>query len=109
MGTDKFTEDAGISENNCLDKNVSSLTSAIMRAALISIPRGRRADYKPYWSQKLEEMEQQMSAARDQLELNPSSEQRSAYAKAKERFEKEKEAQQRKLWKEKTESLNMEK
>ena len=106
--TDKFTDNAGISENVCLDQNVSSLTSAIMKAALISVPRGRRADYKPYWSQKLEDLQQRLSEARDQLEIDPSPEQRRVYTKAKDMLEKEKETQQRKSWKEKTESLNME-
>lgn len=46
--TDNFTDDASLSENICLEKNVSSLTSAIKRSALISTPRGRRATYKPY-------------------------------------------------------------
>ena len=106
--TDKFTDNAGISENVCLDQNVSSLTSAIMKAALISVPRGRRADYKPYWSQKLEDLQQRLSEARDQLEIDQSPEQRRVYTKAKDMLEKEKETQQRKSWKEKTESLNME-
>ena len=106
--TDKFTADAGISEENSLDQNVSILTNAILKAALLCIPRGRRADYKPYWSHTLEKLHQQLSKARNQVELDPSPANSSAYTKARDAFDKEKDLQTRKSWQEKTASLNME-
>ena len=106
--TDKFTEDADMSQDKSLNDNVSSLTNAILKAAIRSIPRGRRADYKPYWSSTIQKLHDQLTTAREQLERNPSPENNIAYSKARCEFEEEKTKQVCKSWQEKTASLNME-
>ena len=37
-----------------------------------SIPRGARQNYKPYWSEELERLDEELSAARGEAETNPS-------------------------------------
>jgi len=39
-----------------VDKAASLFTEAILSAALQSIPRGRRRDYKPFWTSELDKL-----------------------------------------------------
>ena len=107
--TDKFCRDADISEQNNINYNAASFTTAILKAAHRSIPRGRRRDYKPFWSPKLQELHSQLSTARKQQEDDPTPENTAAHNAARERFDEEKTRQQTSAWQEKTASLNMEK
>ena len=95
-------------ESNNIHRNVENFTSGILEAAKCSIPRGRRYDYKPYWSDQLNELHNNMSKARDNMETFPNSESISAHSRARELYEEEKIQSSQKAWKEKTESLNME-
>jgi hypothetical protein len=49
------------------------------RPALEAIPRGNRKDYKLYWTQQLEELEEQVTVARVNEEENKSTEVNIAY------------------------------
>ena len=44
----------------------------ILTAAHKSIPRGANQNYKPYWSEELERVDEELSAARREAETNPS-------------------------------------
>nr|KAG5696843.1 hypothetical protein BaRGS_030967 [Batillaria attramentaria] len=79
-----------------------------MEAAKQTIPRGRRQEYKPYWSERLQTLQDQLTTAREQVEQTPSPENNAAYSRARTAFDEEKTKEVRNSWKEKTTSLNME-
>ena len=58
------------------DMNVDTLndhiTSAILEAAQLSIPRGCRANYKPFWNDKLEKVTRERNEARSKVEKDDS-------------------------------------
>ena len=82
--------DADIGEHNNINYNVASLTAAILRSAVRSIPRGNRRDYKPFWSPKLQELHSRLSTARDKQEEDPTPENTAAYNTIKEEYDEEK-------------------
>lgn len=51
-----------------------SYTSAILKAATESIPRGARKEYKPYWTEELQEVEDNLIKARKWVEGVPTTE-----------------------------------
>jgi len=83
-------------------------TEAILGAAHQSIPRGRRLDYKPFWTSELDKLQNQMNEARETMEENPS-EKIPMHKQLRKRFDEEKAEQTRKSWHEKTAYLNLEK
>ena len=46
--------------------------SCILKAAQESIPKGARRNYRPYWSQELQDLQDALSEARAAAEVNPS-------------------------------------
>ena len=92
-----------------INGSVQQLTDCILQAAKQAIPRGRRMDYKPYWSNHLQCLHDQLAKARKRLEQLPSPEHTIFYNKARAAFDEEKNKEARKSWQEKTGSLNMEK
>ena len=68
------------------DMNVDTLndhiTSAILEAAQLSIPRGCRANYKPFWNDKLEKVTRERNEARSKVEKDDSITNKIAYKKA---------------------------
>ena len=70
--------------HNSADNKISTFTLIIIQAAKLSIPRGRRKEYKPYWNQR------QLDTARDALEEQPTDFNRQVHKKAKKLYEKEK-------------------
>ena len=91
---------------NCIAKE---WTKAILKGAKETIPRGARKDYKPFWSDELQELEDNLNKARDDAEKEPNDENTIKHQKAKAKFLKTKLAAKRKAWKNKTSSLNLEK
>ena len=57
------------------------ITSAILDAAKSSIPRGCRANYKPFWNDKLEKVTKERNEARSNLEKNDNIKNRIEYKK----------------------------
>ena len=105
--TDQYTKTAF--QTKCsVDKNASAFTTAVLDAAKKSIPRGRRRDYKPWWNEKLEDLHNELSKARDDLETNPSPQTINRHKQLKEDFDREKQLQIQTSWREKTASLNLE-
>ena len=93
---EKFQEIAdGITKNlfnhhNSLDSNISTFTLIIIQAAKLSISRGRRKDYKPYWNQRLEDLHKQLDTARNALEKEPTDFNRHVHKKVKKLYEMKK-------------------
>ena len=106
--SDRFCRDSDINEQNDINHNVTSFTLAILKAAHGSVPRGRRKNYKPFWSPELQELHSQLSSARNQMEKDPTPANISAHSIARDKYDEEKEKQQKTSWQEKTASLNME-
>ena len=92
-----------------LDKNAKEFNSAILGAALKSIPRRRRRDYQPFWSDELQKLHTELD--RERMGLDPSDENVTAHNSARAFITKQKKkiAQQRDSWHRKTTSLNYEK
>lgn len=91
------------------NKMAHDFTTAIWKAATESIPRGARKDYKPYWTEELQDMEDNVSEARNQAEKQPSVENNIALKEATARYRLACTQAARKSWQEKTESLNLDK
>lgn len=98
-----------ISEENNLNKNVDLFTAAILQAAKETIPRGKRWNYKPYWSKEVQALHSELSNARKEMEQNPTPEVISKHNKIKEDFNKQKTTELRKSWAEKTSTIDAEK
>ena len=74
--------------------------SCILKAAQETIPRGARRNYRPYWSQELQVLQDALSEARAAADVNPSQENNAALQQAKAKFLRHKvEKDDRKLWK----------
>ena len=66
-----------------LDKNAKEFNSAILGAALKSIPRGKRRDYQHFWSDDLQKLHTELDRARERMGLNPRNENVTAQNRAK--------------------------
>ena len=92
-----------------LDKNAKEFNSALLGAALKSIPGGKRRDYQPFWSDELSKLHTELDGTRERMDLDPSDANVTAHNRAKAFFAKHKIAQKRDSWHRKTASLNYEK
>ena len=81
----------------------------ILKAAQETIPKGARRNYRPYWSQELQDLQDALSEARAAAEVNPSQENNTELQQAKAKFLRHKIQAYRRGWREKTASLNFEK
>ena len=54
-----------------VDKVAKELTQHILNAAKRAIPRGARKNYRPYWTDELEQLEAEVTEARRQAECQP--------------------------------------
>lgn len=91
-----------------INRIVSEFTRCILEAASKTIPRGARKNYKPYWNDELEKLQNEMETARQLAEKRPSQEHHNKYQQTKAKFQRAKLQARRNSWKEKTESLNFE-
>ena len=89
-----------------VDKSSREWTDAILQAAQDSIPRGRRKNYKPFWSRDLEDLHNKLSTARDAMEQDPSDRNTAKYRSARTDFDQLKTQSAQSSWKEKTQGLN---
>ncbi|CAG2245306.1 unnamed protein product [Mytilus edulis] len=98
-----------VTEGKNINNVVKIFNTSIVRAAKESIPRGVRKDYKPYWSNEIQETHDALTRAREEAESNPSQENNIKLQQSKAKHLKTKLECQRRGWREKTSSLNMEK
>ena len=79
--SDKLLKEVDMTSNdeNKIGKNI---TSAIKKAAELSIPRGCRKKYSPFWNQNLDLAVQAREKARKRLEENPNIPNQIAYNRA---------------------------
>ena len=88
---------------------VQEFNTAVKRAAKETIPRGARKDFKPYWNEKLQELEDEVNAARKKVEEEPTLENKIGL-QAKTALHKRTFIQTaRANWKKKTGKLNLDK
>ena len=87
---------------------VKDFNSCVLKAAHETIPRGARRNYKPYWNEELQELQDALSKARKTAEDHPSAENNNRLQEAKAKFLKHKLQASRRSWREKTASLNLE-
>jgi hypothetical protein len=62
-----------------IGETAEGFNKAILRAALEAIPLGARKDYKQYFTQELQDLEEQVTTARVNAEEKQSSESNIAY------------------------------
>ena len=88
---------------------VNKFIKIILQAASETIPRGARKYYKPYWSEELEQLHNDVEEARKHAKTIPCQDHHNNFQQAKAKFQRAKLQARRSSWKEKTESLNFEK
>ena len=88
---------------------IKEWNKCILQAAQETIPRGARRDYKPFWSNELKELEDNLNEAREKAEKEPSQANTIQLQRAKAKFLKTKLEAKRRSWRQKTGELNMEK
>ena len=92
-----------------INKVINEFTTGILQAAKECIPKGARKEYKPYWSDELENKHKDLSDARKTAETNPSTENNIALKLASAKFTKTRNEARTKSWMKKTADLDMEK
>jgi len=92
-----------------VNQTARDFNNAVLESAKAAIPRGRRRNYQPNWSSKMEALHNDLSKARDDMESNPTNTNVQTHNKAKAMFIREKVQATRQGWHEKTASLNMDK
>jgi hypothetical protein len=95
-------------EQNCLDLEshltynlnniVKVLTDIILDSAKKSIPRGTRVNYKPYWSDDLDKLHNELTRAHDQMVSNPSTENIKLHNDNNDAFNREKNISSQRAW-----------
>ena len=96
-----------LSEEN-VNHNAVQFNNAILRAAKKSIPRGQRRNYNPFWTPQLEQLQEAVNRAREDIERNPFDHNTAEYSKARAEITRDNLLQTRKQWYEKTATLNLE-
>nr|KAG5698284.1 hypothetical protein BaRGS_016986 [Batillaria attramentaria] len=73
-----------------INKNAKAFNQAVLKAAQAAIPRGRRKNYRPYWSPELNSLQKTVNEARDAMESSPTDKNVEAHNRARALFTKEK-------------------
>ncbi|GFR72994.1 hypothetical protein ElyMa_000393500 [Elysia marginata] len=53
------------------NRGAKAITDAIIKSAMKAKPRGARKNYRPYWTEELEELENEVNVARKEVEEHP--------------------------------------
>ena len=105
---DKKTAALELPETN-ISSSVALFNKAVLEAAKMFIPRGRRRDYQPYWTPEIDNLHKALDQAREKMESSPTNANVEAHSKAKAQYKRARTQATRDSWHEKTASLNMEK
>ncbi|RUS68475.1 hypothetical protein EGW08_023763 [Elysia chlorotica] len=92
-----------------LNKKIKAFNEVILKAAQKSIPRGARKNYKPYWTEELQQQEDAINEARERVEEDPTVENNITLKAATALHKRTLIQGARKAWHEKTENLNLDK
>ena len=98
-----------ISRDQHVNTNVHNLTQTILQAAKKSIPRGKRSNYKPFWSSQMRTLQIELDQARDKMEIDPTPENIGRHSTLLENYNNTKMKEIRNSWNEKTSNLDMDK
>ena len=90
-----------------LNTKIKAFNQAVLKAAQESIPRGARKNYKPYWTEELQQQKDAVREARNLVEQSPSEENNISLRAASAKHQKTLIQEARKTWHEKTEQLNL--
>ena len=90
-------------------KPVKAFEKTLLDSATKTIPRGARKNYRPYWTEELEQLEEEVSKNRENVEKNPTVENNIAYKASEAKCKKTYIQEARRSWNEKTEKLNFDK
>jgi ribonuclease HI len=97
------------SKHHHLNQKVKDFNKIILKAAKETIPRGARKDYRPYWTEELQQLEDEVSEAREAVENDPTVENNISLKAATAKHRKVLNEEARRSWHEKTEQLNLDK
>ena len=104
----ELTKDIKVEERN--PNNVyKEWADGVLQAAKDAIPRGVTKEYKPHWNPDLQKAHDALNKAREEAERSPGQENHINLQRCKAEYKRKTIESKRKSWREKTESLNMEK
>ena len=103
---DRKTAALELPETN-ISSSVALFNKAVLEAAKMFIPRGRRRDYQPYWTPELDTLHKALDQAREKMESSPTNANVEAHSKAKAQYTRARTQASRNSWHKKTASLNM--
>ena len=98
-----------LSQETAPELGDKDLNQVILQAAKETILRGARRNYGPYWTEELQQMENEIAEARENTENNPRLENSIALKAATDKHRKVFVYEARWCWREKTEQLNLDK
>ena len=87
--------------------NAPNINSAILDAIQSSIPRGCRANYKPFWNDKLEKLIKEGNKARSNLDNDDGTNNKIEYKKAVKKAQFVTKESKKEAWTSKCEGLNL--
>ena len=105
---DRKTAALELPETN-ISSSVALFNKAVLEAAKMFIPRGRRRDYQLYWAPELDTLHKALDQTREKMESSPINANVEAHRKAKAQYTRARTQATKNSWHEKTASLNMEK
>ena len=104
--SNEYTKGIRVDDYN-VNRATTSFNRGVLRAASETIPRGARKNYRPYWTEELQELEDEVSRTREEVEKDPTPQNNIALKACTAKYRKVYSQAARKSWKEKTEKLNL--
>ena len=105
---DRKTAALELPETNT-SNSLALFNKAVLEAAKMFIPRGRRRDYQPYWTPEFDNLHKALDQAREKMESSPTNANVEAHSKAKKQNTRARTQATRNSSHEKTASPKMEK
>ena len=68
--SDEYCKGTKVDDFN-VNRATKSFNQAVLKAASETIPRGARKNYRPYWTEELQELEDEVARTREEVENNP--------------------------------------
>ena len=106
---DRKTAAPELPETNTSSSVAFFFNKAVLEAAKMFIPRGRRRDYQSHWTPELDTLHKALDQAREKMESSPTNANVETHSKAKAQYTRARTQATRNSWHEKTASLIKEK